>query len=149
MNASVRLFMNDRRFRLAASAGACALTAACVTFPAEKAAVDPTTNLGPDIARAEQASGAYPSFRDIPAIPKDIRSDAAYARAAGEVNQALAQLEADTAPNTWTLEATDSFAAGEQARFDRAPVPGAAEAAATEAFARRLRERATPPPLPR
>lgn len=149
MNASVRLFLNDQRLRLAASAGVCALTAACVTFPAEKAAVDPTTNLGPEIARAEQASGAYPSFSDIPAIPKDLRPAAAYGRAAGEVNQALAQLEADTAPNTWALNETDRFAASEQARFDRAPVPGAADTAATEAFARRLRERATPPPLPR
>jgi hypothetical protein len=55
-----------------------------------------------------------------------------------------AALERDTAPDTWTLNATDAFV--EKARRDAGPQIEPPKPGDAEAFARELRERATPPP---
>jgi len=70
-------------------------------------------------------------------------------KAADQLELAGARLEQETAANTWTLNDTSRFVA--RARSEAGPDfdAAASSAAATEAFARELRERATPPPPPR
>jgi len=57
-----------------------------------------------------------------------------------------ANLEQATAPNTWTLQGTEGFA--EEARREVPELPPVTPGA-TEEEVRKLRERATPPPVPR
>jgi hypothetical protein len=147
MNASVRLFLNQLRPRLLAGAGACALLGGCAGVIGEDVAVDPGAHLAPEMAKAAQRDDVYPTFASIPSAPKDIRPAAAFATAAADVTTARDQLDRETAPETWALNGTEAYAAGLRADLDDVAVPGAADSAATEAFARKLRERATPPPL--
>jgi hypothetical protein len=153
MNASPRLFVNDRRSvavaRIFAASGLCGLLAACAGNPFATAAVDPTSPIAAEVTRMGQVERPYPKFSDIPEPPTDVRGPRQFAAAAAEVESGRAALERDTAENTWTLTDTLSFASQAEIAAGADPAPTAQDAAATEALARRLRERATPPPLSR
>jgi len=91
---------------------------------------------------------AFPTFAQIPPEPTDVRPVRAWGPAANQVEMAAAQLMSDTAPSTWTLSGTDNFVA--VARSQAGPAPAAeSTTAATEAYAKELRKRATPPPPPK
>ena len=132
--------------RLLTGAGACALLAGCVGNPFADAKVDPNSPVAPEVARVASSNRAWPKFSDIPPAPKDVRPPQQYGRAAQAVEQARADLEAQTAPETWSLGGTDQFA--DQARAAVGAEPAPQPSAAAGAFAESARKRATPPPPP-
>ncbi|MCR5875738.1 hypothetical protein LRS10_17150 [Phenylobacterium sp. J426] len=145
MNAPRPLFENARRVaRLLATCGAASLLSACVANPFVDAKVDPNSPVAAEVAKVANARQDYPSFRDIPAVPKDLRPVGLYGREAERVKAAGAELIRATEPDTWTLQASESFA--ERARRDAGPELPATATQDSDAFARGLRERATPPP---
>jgi hypothetical protein len=150
MYASARLFSIRRQLRptvrLLSGVAACALLSACMSNPFRDAQVDPNSPVAAEVARAAHTNRDYPSFASIPPIPKDLRPPAQYGRQAQTIEQARDDLEAKTAPETWTLTETDAFAA--RAQRDAGPDAAPAKAGDTAAFANSERKRATPPPPP-
>jgi hypothetical protein len=148
MNALDRKFMNagksTRAARYLGVASAAALLSACVGDPIASAKVDPKSPIAAEVAKLASADRDYPSFNEIPPAPKDLRPAGVYGQRARELENQRNQLEAATAPNTWTLGNTTGFAAG--ARRDAGPELGPPTNADTEAFAASVRKRATPPP---
>ena len=141
----LRLFFPSRvrALRGLACAAGCALTAGCIADPFPNAKIDPNSPVAGDVARMARANADYPSFNEIPAIPKDIRPLALYGQQAGDLKGVRERIERETAPETWTLQDTTGFAERSRDAVPDIPPPTAADA---EAFARELRERATPPP---
>ena len=126
---------------LAAGASACA-------SPFKTAPVDPSSPVAAAVATAAKTKGARLKLSEIPAIPSDIPS-------ADQIRVAVAQQQAvgdalarATAPSTWELKETESYAA--KARRDVTPpafeAPTDTDRANTEAFARAARGRASAPP---
>jgi hypothetical protein len=116
----------------------------CVGAAFEEAKVDPASPVAEDVARLSRTPGAFPTFADMPRVPTDLPPVARYGQNAQGVLADAAALERATAPNTWTLDGTDAFA--EQGRRDAGPELDPPNPDAAEAFARALRDRATPPP---
>jgi len=128
---------------LAIAAGS-VLLSGCIGNPFKDSKVDPASPVAADVARMTRQPGKFPTFASIPKKPTDIRPLAQYG---ADANAILAQGEAltqATAPGTWTLQGTDDFA--EKARKDAGPQIEPPKPGDAEAFARSLRERATPPP---
>lgn len=145
MNAPRPLFVNARRTaRLLSACGAAALLTACVANPFVDAKVDPNSPVAAEVAKVANARQGYPSFRDIPATPTDLRPVGLYGKEAEAVKLAGAALIRETEPGTWTLQNSESFA--DKARRDAGPELPPASTQDSDAFARELRERATPPP---
>jgi hypothetical protein len=129
--------------RLLAACAFAALTAGCIGDPVGDARIDPNSPVAADVARMSRGNTDFPSFNEIPEVSKDARPIRAYGQAANELERLRAELERQTAENTWTLRNSDEFAARLRERVPDLPPPTPADA---EAFARELRERATPPP---
>lgn len=150
MKSSARLFLTPLNFlrpaRLAMLAGVGVCVTGCASTRFEDAKVDPTSPIAAEVAREARANADYPSFSEIPLTPDDVRPLRLFGQAAAELVRARVELERATAPNTWTLQATESFAGA--ARSAAGPELNAAGPANTEAFADDLRRRATPPPSP-
>ncbi|MCF8503337.1 MAG: hypothetical protein K9G59_00355 [Caulobacter sp.] len=153
MNGDARTFWRTVRLALLASA-ASGLTA-CAGLPAFEpgagAAVDPKSAAAAEVAGVISNPGPWPTFAGIPEVPEDVRTSAAW-RAAIEDQEAEGLYTArSAAPDTWSLTATEDFEA--RARAEANPLglqaPTDAEMAESEAYARALRKRATPPPSPR
>jgi hypothetical protein len=151
MYAFARLFSIRRQIRpalgLMAGAGACALLNGCVSNPFANAKVDAASPVAAEVARAANTSRPYPTFAGIPPIPKDVRPVRQYGQQVKTIAQARADLEAKTAPETWSLGDTEAFAA--QARRQAGQEAAPAADGDTAAFAARQRKRATPPPPPK
>lgn len=148
MNALDRKIMNagdsSRAARILGVA-AMAMLAGCVGDPIASAKVDPASPIAAEVGRVASASTDFPSFNEIPPKPTDLRPPRIYGERANELKVARSQLEAATAPNTWTLKGnTTEFA--DRARADAGPDLGPPANADTEAFADTVRRRATPPP---
>ncbi|MBU1377902.1 MAG: hypothetical protein KKA30_18180 [Alphaproteobacteria bacterium] len=145
MNASRPLFptVPGVANALALLAGSVLLTG-CVGNPFAETKIDPASPVAADVARMSRAAGKFPTFASIPKAPTDIRPLAQYGRDAKTILAEGAALEQATAPGTWTLQGTDDFA--EKARKDAGPQVEPPKPGDAEAFARSLRERATPPP---
>ena len=122
----------------------CALLAGCVGNPFQDAKIDPASPVAADVARITRQPTKPPTFAGIPKPPTDIRPLAQYGRDARSIVVAGDALERATAPGTWTLQGTDDFAT--KARQDAGPQIEPPKPGDAEAFARALRERATPPP---
>jgi hypothetical protein len=141
-------FVNVRRTRLAAKLVAgvavCGLMSACMGNPFEDAKVDPRSPIAAEVAKSVRADAAYPTFRSIPPVPKDLRPHRLYGQQAAQTEKEAKALEAATAEGTWTLNNSETFAA--KARIDAGPELPPAEPGNTEAFARNQKARATPPP---
>lgn len=150
MNAPPRSLVNAlggaMAARLATCGGAAALLAGCMG-PFAVGEVDPRSPIAAEVARTARANRDYPSFAEIPAPPADLRPVRMYGAQAAELEAERAQLERETAPDTWTLRNTDAFAA--RARADAGPDAPPPQTADTEAFAESVRRRATPPPPPK
>lgn len=150
MYATARLFSIRRQLRRAASllagVGACALLSACMANPFRDAQVNPDSPIAADVAKVAHENTVFPTFASIPPIPKDVRPVKQYGQAAKTVEQARADLEQKTAPESWSLANTDAFAAKAQrdAGQEAAPQPSGD----TAAFATTQRKRATAPPPP-
>lgn len=146
----VRAGATRRAARLLGCASLALFAGACVSAnPFATAKVDPTSPIASGVTGSVRANRGYPKFSDIPRVPADTRPLAAWGQAAAGVKDAGERLEAETGPENWTLGGTEGFAAGAKAAAGPENAPGATEQADTEAFARALRERATPPPSPR
>jgi hypothetical protein len=150
MYGSARLFSIRRPLRramsLVAGTSACALLAGCIGNPFADAQIDPSSPVAADVARVANADRPYPTFASIPAKPKDVRPVRQYGRDAQSIEQAQADLEAKTAPDTWSLKDTEAFAAQAERDAGREAAPEAS--GDTAAFANSQRKRATPPPPP-
>lgn len=135
-----------------ACAGAGVLLAGCAgAGPFATRPVDPGSPVAAEVARLAKPTGGFPRFTDIPPVPTDQRPVRAWGRAADDLEAAAAKLERETADNTWALTpgATEVFAARAQREAGPAATSDESTRAASEAFARQIRERATPPPSPR
>ena len=144
MNALRPLFPNAApTVRLLAAAGACALLAGCIADPVSNTAIDPNSPVAADVGRLARANADFPSFNELPQVSKDTRPARAYGQAAEDMKLARAELERQTAENTWTLKSSEEFAERLRRVVPDIPPPQPGDA---EAFARELRERATPPP---
>jgi len=148
MNAHDRIFMNSVRNRTAAQilagAFAMAILSGCASGPIASAKVEPKSPVAADVAKQASADKDYPSFNEIPAAPTDVRPARVYGDRAKALEAARADLDRQTAPDTWTLGDSSAFAA--RARSDAGPDLGPATNTDTEAFAAAVRRRATPPP---
>ncbi|WP_340645255.1 hypothetical protein [Phenylobacterium sp.] len=140
---------SSRTSLLVCACAAAMLSGCAVANPFATAAVDPASPVAAEVAAKARASRNYPTFADIPPVPTDVRPLPAFGRAATAVEVAGADLMRETAPGTWTLTGTEAFAG--RARDLAGPEIAGAESttAATEAFAKAQRARATPPPPPR
>ena len=153
MNAPLRLFaFSSARTPVRgvlACVGVAALLGGCVANPFAEAQVDPNSPVAEDVARMARETRDYPQFADIPPMPADQRPVAQWGKAADQLEVAAAKVDRETAPNTWTLSGTERFVA--RARASAGPDIDASTSTtpSTEAFAKELRERATPPPSPR
>ena len=99
-------------------------------------------------AAKDSKDAVAPRFIDIPAIPTDVRTPVQFKKAVGAEKIAADKLKRDTAPGTWTLSDTEDYASKAR-RVAKVPAPAAptdADRAATEAFAKAARDRATAPP---
>jgi len=131
---------------LALGAGACVALSGCVGNPFGNAQVDPGSPVAAEVARIANAPRPYPTFASIPPVPKDVRAPGQYGRQAKAIETARDDLVANTAPETWSLDNTEGFAA--QARKDAGQEAAPNDTGATAAFAASQRKRATPPPPP-
>lgn len=151
MNLPDRTFVNAGRSftaaRILGALGAAALVSGCMGNPFQDAQVDPRSPVAAEVAKAARANADYPSFAEIPAVPTDVRPLAMWGRDARAAQQARAELERATAPETWSLSNTEGFAA--TARRQAGPEIQPASPANTDAYANELRRRATPPPPPK
>jgi len=100
---------------------------------------------------ASAAPAPYPTFAEIPAVSGDVRSPAEWRRDIIAVRAAGVKLASETAPNTFTLNDTEAFAARTRAQASKggaAPneITGRAQA---DAFANAARGRALTPPSKR
>lgn len=154
MNADKLIIRNGKGRLLLCAASALAL-GACVSVPVVEpyagVAVDPNSPAAAEVAAAAAQPGPWPTFEGIPQMPSNLRTDEGWRMAVTATEEDRAELLRATGPSTFSLSGTEAFAASQRARIDIDPgdIPTAADAAATEAWARRMRERATPPPRPR
>ena len=153
MEGDTHIFWRAGRLALLASA---ALTlGACVAIdglePGAGAAVDPAWSAGAAVAAAVADPGPWPTFAGIPELPADLRSAEAWRDAVADQEADGLFTQRSAAPDTWTLNGSEAFAADLRAKVAAVDVhaPTDAEMAESEAYARALRARATPPPLPR
>lgn len=154
MNAPLRLFAKAPFGASARGLLSCvclgALLAGCAASnPFATSPIDPSSPVAADVARMARTGTDYPTFADIPPVPTDQRPIGQWGKEADKLETASADLERKTAPNTWTLDGTERFQARAQAEAGPDNTGATSSTAATEAFARQLRERATPPPSPR
>ena len=153
MKAPVRLFANTRPVfavaRLFACAGACLLTTACISRALSDITIDPSSPIAPEAAKLSRNNAPFPKFSQIPAVPKDVRPVKQFGVAAAETVKVRDDLIAKTEPNTWTLKSGDTTTFAGQGRTAAGPEVAPSDPAVTEAFARELRKRATPPPPPK
>ena len=152
MNAPLRLFACSSLGASARGVLGCmtvaVLAAGCAGNPFAEAKVDANSAVADDVARMAHESRSFPTFDQIPASPPPSRPVAAWGQAADQLEVAAAKVERNTAPNTWTLSGTERFVT--RARSQAGPDIGveASTTPSSEAFAKELRERATPPPPP-
>ena len=145
MNASRPLFpIPARLVRPLLVAGGCALLGGCAGSPFNETRIDPASPVAADVARLTRSDAKFPTFAGIPKAPTDLRPVAQYGRDASRVLAEGAALVQATGPETWTLQATEDFA--EKGRREAGPQIAPPAPGDAEAFARALRERATPPP---
>jgi hypothetical protein len=153
MNADARTFWRTVRLALLASAagGLTACAGLPELEPGANTALDPKSAAAPAVAAVLGDPGPWPTFARIPESPVDVRNAAAWKAAIEDQEAEGLYTSRSAAEDTWSLTATEAFEA--RARADANPLglqaPTDAEMAESEAYARALRKRATPPPSPR
>ena len=134
--------------RVALIVGLAAGAAACVASPFTTAQVDPSSPIAARATAAAKAKAPSRKFSDIPVIPTDVPNADQVRAAVVDQQRAGDALTKAVAPGTWELKDTQGYA--DKARRDVKPgdfqAPTDADRAATEAFARAARGRASAPP---
>ena len=143
------LFRGAALVGLLAGLSACASSMSSIS-PFSPPPADPSSPVAAaaNAAAKDSRKASKPTFAEIPAIPTDVRTPVQFKKAVGEEKLAADKLKRDTAPSTWTLSDTDGYASKARG-FAKVPAPAAptdADRAATEAFAKAARDRATAPP---
>ncbi len=153
MEGDKRIFCTATRLALLAGAGLVLSACAAVQElePGANAVVDTTSPAAAEVARKAAEPRPWPTFADIPEVPADVRNSDAWRAAVQDQEAEGAATAQSAAESNWSLTATEAFAAQQRAKVAEVPVhaPTAAEIAESEAYARALRARATPPPPPR
>ena len=148
MNALDRKMMNagegSRAARFLGVAIASVLLAGCLGDQIASAKVDPASPIAAEVAKVATADKDFPNFNEIPPKPTNLRPVRIYGERARALEAARDEVDAATAPETWTLRETGAFES--RARADAGPDLGAPANTDTEAFANTIRKRATPPP---
>ncbi len=144
-------FVNVRTGQVATNlvvvAGSCALLCGCIGNPFADAQVDPRSPIAAEVAKSVRPQASFPTFRDIPPVPTDLRPHKEYGEQAAVIEKESAALAIATGDDTWTLNNTEAFAA--QALVDAGPPIPPADPVETAAFAKDLKARATAPPPPK
>ena len=141
----------SRFFSYALIMGLSAMAVGCAQLsPFETTPVDATSPIAGDVTSAARANLAFPRFADIPTAPKDTRTPGEWRKAVVITLRDKSVVETMAESNPASLFDPEGFA--KKARARAAIKPGDATPAMsredTEAFAKALRERATPPPSP-
>ncbi len=151
MKALAREFSMTRSLCLGVSLSLLALPAmaasACAPQQTVAATASPAAGLAPDIVAASHQPHGFPNFCSIPKMPTDIRGVAEWKAAVLDIRRSGANLQQQTAPDTWTLNGSTEGFANDSRRQAAAPPPMNPDQD-TDAFARQLKDRATPPPRP-
>ena len=140
--------------RLVFAMSAAASASGCV-LPAKMRGVSPlgvdaSSQVARDVAYANKDPGPYPKFSQIPRLPTDVPSPTTYRERVLAVKQDQAVLEAQAKALPPPDAGADSLATDLRSRLpDQSEAPPEGSAEQTDAYARALRERATPPPAPR
>lgn len=133
--------------RVALIVGFAAGATACAS-PFTTAQVDPSSPIAARATAAAKAKAPRRKFSDIPVIPSDVPNANQVRAAVVDQQRAGDALTKAVAPGTWELKDTEGYA--DKARRDVKPgdfqAPTDADRAATEAFARAARGRASAPP---
>jgi hypothetical protein len=137
--------------RIAIAALAAAGMSACVSESnfAERSRIRPGSPVAEAVAQVQAKALPYPSFATFPKKPTDLRAPGAWEQGRASLDKSAGELAAvASAP----VEMPDPDAYARQARaaagLDQITPPGPGAAAELDAYARELRERATPPPPP-
>lgn len=109
--------------------------------------VDPASPVAAQVEAAAKAPGAYPKFSQIPPKPTDVRSIAAWRSAAQGVIADGRQTSAEARAYPFTLGDSDVWAAQQRAKIPPAEqtAPTQDSSKSSENYAKKARERATPP----
>jgi hypothetical protein len=144
-------FRGARRLAPACAAiSAAAALAGCASNPSA-AQVDKTSPAAPAIAEATKTPGPYPRWSQFPRGPQPVPPPSEIASSVADLQSAQANLLSSANKLPWTLSGTTAFAGEARGQINpayAAPAP-ADERAQAEAYARSLREQATPPPAPK
>lgn len=136
-------------FRQTVSIASLLALGACANVTGGPAPIDANSPAAAQMQALLAKPATMPRFVDIPPLPTDVRTPQAFADARSALEREGEALALATAPNTWSLEGTENFAARAQAESSDGPAPGEQNTRDTDAFARELQRRATPPPLKR
>lgn len=137
--------------RIGVVALAAAGVAACASESdlAERTRIRPGSPVAEAVAQVQAKTLPYPSFATFPKKPIDMRAPGAWEQGRASLDRSAGELAAAAAA---PVEMPDPDAFARQARasagLDQITPPGPGAAAELEAYARELRERATPPPPP-
>src|SRR6478736_6486737 len=139
------LFRGAALVGLLAGVSACASSLSSVS-PFSPPPADPNSPVAAaaNAAAKDSKHADLPRFIDIPPIPTDVRTPVQFKKAVGAEKVAADKLK----PDTWTLSDTEGYASKAR-KVGKAPpsdIPTDADRAATEAFAKAARDRATAPP---
>jgi hypothetical protein len=144
-------FRGAGRFAPACAAlAAAAALAGCASDPFG-APVDKTSPAAGAVAELPKSLGPYPRWSQFPRGPQPVPPPSEIASNVADLQQSQANLLSAAGQLQWTLSGTAAFAADARAQInpaDAAPAP-ADERAQVEAYAKALREKATPPPAPK
>lgn len=136
---------------LGLAVGFAVLGSGCASLPkfkyAEDSPIDASSPVAKDVIEAVRHPGPYPRFMDIPALPRDVRSAAAWDRAVTAVQSQQAELDQDAASLAAEPANTEAFAAAarRQAAMEVSDTKPTT-AAESKAYAKALRDRVKAPP---
>jgi hypothetical protein len=133
-----------------AALAAAAALAGCASAPSHEA-LDKASPAAPAIAALPKTLGPYPRWSQFPRGPQPTPPPSEIAASVADLRTAQANVLSAASKIQWTLSGTSAFAAGARAQInpaEAAPAP-ADERAQAEAYAKSLREKATPPPAPK
>lgn len=128
------------------------LLGACANALPPRADTRAAKPLPEDVARrlatVQSERAAFPSFRDIPVTPNDVRTPGQFRQAVAGVKGGGAALETWASNNPPLIRDIEGYAAQARRELGVGPedIPGPEQAAQIEALARELRRRAEPPP---
>ena len=139
MKARATSFLALRRW----APGLAAVVALATGLDAAGAAA--TVGVSPVVANAPRHA-PYPTFKQVPPAPKDVRSVPAWKAAVVAVQKDGKALAQQQAAQPWTLSGTDDWAARARAEASPPPPITSAPDPATEALVAQMRARAKQPP---